>query len=105
HKYIMAQAAALLGDLSARGGDVERALIHYGDAIARYTDLGQSREIAEHELDAAETLLDRAGPADASAAAARLARARENVEREGLSDLDLRLQLLLARARASSGDP
>jgi transcriptional regulator with GAF, ATPase, and Fis domain/tRNA A-37 threonylcarbamoyl transferase component Bud32 len=104
HKYIKAQATALLGDLAARAGDVDRALIHYGDAIARYGDLGQTREIAEHELDAAETLLDRGGPADSSAAAARLAAARDHITREGLRDLDLRLQLLLARTRLAAGD-
>jgi transcriptional regulator with GAF, ATPase, and Fis domain/predicted Ser/Thr protein kinase len=104
-KYIIAQATVLLGDLSARAGDVERALIHYDDAIVRYTELGQTREIAEHHLDAAEALLDRGGPADASAAAARLSAARTPIEREGLSDLDLRLSLLLSRARLLSGEP
>ena len=63
----------MLGDLAARGNDIDRALIHYDDAIARYAELGQTREVAEHHLDAAEALLDRGGPADASAAAARLA--------------------------------
>jgi serine/threonine-protein kinase PknK len=103
-KYNQAQATALLGDVAARTGDVERALIHYDDAIARYGELGQTREIAEHNLDAAEALLDRGGPADPSAAAARLSAARERVAHEGLSDLELRLDLLLARARLASGD-
>jgi transcriptional regulator with GAF, ATPase, and Fis domain/tRNA A-37 threonylcarbamoyl transferase component Bud32 len=103
-KYIRAQATALLGDLSARAGDVERALIHYDDAIARYAELGQMREVAEHHLDAADVLLDRGGPADASAAAARLASARGPIEREKLGDLGLRLQLSLARTRLSSGE-
>ncbi len=103
-KYIKAQATVLLGDLAARAGDVDRALIHYGDAIARYGELGQTREIAEHELDAAETLLDRGGPADSSAAAARLAAAREHIAREGLADFEPRLQLLLARTRLAAGE-
>ncbi len=104
-KYIQAQATALLGDVAARTGDVERALIHYDDAIARYGELGQTREIAEHNLDAAEALLDRGGPVDPSAAAARLSAAREHITREGLSDLELRLDTLLGRARLASGDP
>lgn len=103
-KYIEAQATALHGDLAAREGDVERALIHYDDAIGRYADLGQCREVAEHHLDAAEVLLDRGGPADASAAAARLAAAREPIERDALPDLSLRLSLLLSRARLLSSD-
>ena len=103
-KYIEAQATALLGDLAARGGDIDLALIQYDDAIARYAALGQTREIAEHNLDAAEALLDRGGPADASAAAARLAVARERIGRESLTDCELRLDLLLARARLASGD-
>ena len=103
-KYIVAQATVLLGDLAARGGDLERALIHYDDAIVRYTELGQTREVAEHHLDAAEALLDRGGPADASAAAARLAAARGPIERDSLTDLALRLQLLLARTRLASGE-
>jgi serine/threonine-protein kinase PknK len=103
-KYIRAQATALLGDLAARAGDVERALIHYDDAIARYAELGQNREVAEHHLDAADALLDRGGPADASAAAARLASARGPIEREKLVDIGLRLQLSLARTRLSSGE-
>jgi hypothetical protein len=55
-------------------------------------------------LDAAEALLDRGGPADFSAAAARLAAAREHIEREGLVDLGLRLSLLLSRTRLASGE-
>jgi len=104
HKYIEAQATALLGELAARAGDMDRALIQYDDAIARYSELGQTREIAEHNLDAAEALLDRGGPADASAAAARLSAARDRIGREGLVDCELRLDLLLARARLASGD-
>ena len=56
-------------DLAARTGDVEQALIRYDDGLARYATLGRTRELIEHNLDAAETLLNRAGPADASAAA------------------------------------
>ncbi|MGD8858412.1 MAG: sigma 54-interacting transcriptional regulator [Myxococcales bacterium] len=104
-RYVEAQATALLGELAARMGDVEQALIHYDDALARYAELGQKREVADHNLDAAEALLDRAGPADASAAAARLATAREAIERHDLDDLKLTLDLLLARAMLTSGDP
>lgn len=104
HKYIRAQTSALFGDLAARSGDLDHALIHYDDAITRYAELGQTREIAEHHLDAAEALLDRGGPADTSAAAARLATAREPIAREKIADLEPRLTLLLARARIASGE-
>ena len=103
-RYIEAQATALTGDLAARAGDVDRALIRYDDALAKYQALGQTREVADHNLDAAEALLDRAGPADASAAAARLASAREHIDNEGLDDLRLRLDMLTSRARLVSGD-
>src|SRR5215471_5421233 len=62
------------------------------------------REVAEHNLDAAEALLDRNGPVDPSAAAARLATARERIEREKMEDLRLRLDELVARARLANGD-
>jgi transcriptional regulator with GAF, ATPase, and Fis domain/serine/threonine protein kinase len=104
HKFIVAQATTLLADLLARTGQVDEALIHYDDAIARYTKLGQTRELAERHLDAAEALLDRGGPVDPSAAAARLATAREQIDREKLDDLRLRFELLIARARLANGD-
>jgi serine/threonine-protein kinase PknK len=104
HRYLTAQVSAVRGDIAARTGDVERALIHYDDAIARYRELGQKREVADHELDAAEALLDRNGPADASAAAARLASARSAVDADDLTDLRLRLDLLLARGRIAGGE-
>jgi len=103
-RYIEAQATVLLGELSAREGDIDKALIHYDQGIARYAQLGQSREVADHNLDAAEALLDRGGPADASAAVARLAAAREPIEQQGLADLKLRHALLVGRARVASGD-
>jgi serine/threonine-protein kinase PknK len=104
HRYIAAQATALWADLHSRCAQVDQALIIYDDAIARYTALGQTREVAEHNLDAAEALLDRNGPVDASAAAARLATARERIEREQFEDLRLRLDPLVARARLANGD-
>jgi serine/threonine-protein kinase PknK len=103
-RYIEAQGTVLLGDLSAREGDIDKALIHYDQGIALYAQLGQTREVADHNLDAAEALLDRGGPADASAAVARLAAAREPIEQQGLADLKLRHALLVGRARVASGD-
>ncbi len=103
-KYVAAQATGALGDLAAHTGDADAALSHYDDAIARYVQLGQNREVAEAHLDAAEALLDRDGPMDASAAAARLAIARKHIDHERLEDFRLRLKLLLARARLASGD-
>ena len=104
NKFVAAQATALLADLLARTGQVDEALIQYDNAIARYTKLGQTRELAEHHLDAAEALLDRCGPVDPSAAAARLATAREQIDREHIEDLRLRVELLIARARLANGD-
>jgi serine/threonine-protein kinase PknK len=94
----------LRADLLSRTGDVERALIQYDDAIARFVALGQTREVAEHNLDAAEMLLNRGGAADASAAAAYVARARERLAQEQADDLRLRLDLVVARVRLANGD-
>jgi transcriptional regulator with GAF, ATPase, and Fis domain/predicted Ser/Thr protein kinase/Tfp pilus assembly protein PilF len=104
HAFIVAQATHLLADLCARTGQVDTALIRYDDAIVRYTKLGQTRELAELNLDAAEALLDRGGPVDASAAAARLATARAQIEVEEIEDLRLRVELLIARARLANAD-
>jgi len=105
HRYLVAQGKAVLGDLRARTGDVDRALIHYDEAITIYDKLGQAREMAEHHLDAAEALLDRGGPADPSAAVARLSLARKHLADGGEEDeLKLRLQLLLARTQLDNGD-
>ena len=101
----VAQLTIVAADLAARTGDVEQALIKYDDGLARYANLGRTRELIEHNLDAAETLLNRAGPADASAAALYLSRAREHLTREQADDLQLRLDLLVARARLLSGEP
>ncbi|MEY4579829.1 MAG: hypothetical protein RL701_4532, partial [Pseudomonadota bacterium] len=101
----VAHLTALSADLAARTGDLEQALIRYDDALLRYSGLGRTREVSEHNLDAAEALLNRAGPADASAAAPYLSRAREHLAREQADDLRLRLELLVARARLESGEP
>jgi transcriptional regulator with GAF, ATPase, and Fis domain/tetratricopeptide (TPR) repeat protein/predicted Ser/Thr protein kinase len=103
-RYFMAQMIGQSADLHARTGQVDQALIGYDDAIARYIELGQTREVAEHNLDAAEALLDRNGPVDASAAAARLATARERIEKEQMDDLRMRLDMLVARVRLANGE-
>jgi len=101
----VAQLTAFAAELSARTGEVDRALIGFDDAIARYSALGRTREVIDYSLKAAEALLDRGGPADASAAAPYLARAREHLAREQADDLRQRLDLLVARARLESGEP
>jgi len=101
----VAQLTALAAELSARTGEVDRALIGFDDALARYAALGRTREVIDYNLKAAEALLDRGGPADASAAAPYLARAREHLNREQADDLRQRLDLLVARARLESGEP
>ncbi|HKP63146.1 MAG TPA: sigma 54-interacting transcriptional regulator, partial [Polyangiales bacterium] len=103
-RYAAAQATGLSADLLARTSQTDPALMRYDEAIARYNAIGQTREVAEHSLDAAEALLDRNGPVDASAAAARLATARERIEREQMEDLRMRLDLLVARTRVANGD-
>ena len=104
NRYVQAQATALLGDLAARAGDAGEALRHYDDAIARYGALEQSREIADHQLDAAEVLLDRGQPDDVRVAEDRITAARGPIERGPLGDLRLRLALLAARVRTAQGD-
>jgi transcriptional regulator with GAF, ATPase, and Fis domain len=104
NRYVEAQAIALLGDLAARTGDPVGALKHYDDALARYGMLGQTREIADHHLDAAEVLLDRGEADDARVASERIAAARGPIEREGIGDLGPRLALLAARARLAHGE-
>jgi len=103
-RAIAAQATTILAERAAREGNVDVALAGYEDGIARYRALGQKREVAETLLDCAEVLLDRDGPVDASAAAARLAQARTLAEEEGTGDFRLRLRVLLARARGATGD-
>ncbi len=103
-RAIAAQATSVLAERAAREGDVDGALAGYDDATARYRALGQPREVTETLLDSAEVLLDRDGPADASAAAARLAQARALAAEEGTGDFRLRLRVLLARARGAAGD-
>ncbi|MBN1655679.1 MAG: sigma 54-interacting transcriptional regulator [Deltaproteobacteria bacterium] len=103
-KYLAAQATGALGDLASRLGDVETALNNYNKAVQRYLELGQNREVAEAHLDAAEALLNRNAAGDASVAAARLATARDYIDREKLEDFQLRLKLLSARARLATGD-
>jgi len=103
-RAIAAQATSVLAERAAREGDVDAALVGYDDAHARYRALGQPREVTETLLDSAEILLDRDGPADASAATARLARARTLIDAEGQGEFRLRLRVLLARARGAAGD-
>jgi transcriptional regulator with GAF, ATPase, and Fis domain/tetratricopeptide (TPR) repeat protein len=103
-RAIAAQATTVLAERAAREGSIDVALAGYDDGVARYRALGQKREVTETLLDSAEVLLDRDGPVDASAAAARLAEARSLAEEEGTGDFKLRLRVLLARARGATGD-
>ena len=99
-----AQALHVLADVDARTGEHESALARYEAAAARFTQLSRTHEVTEICLDAAELLLDRGGISDISAGAAKLALARELLERHAHEDLRPRLRLLLARARAAHGD-
>ncbi|MDB4985652.1 MAG: Response regulator of zinc sigma-54-dependent two-component system [Myxococcaceae bacterium] len=102
--HSQAHALHVLADVEARSGQSETALARYEAAAARYAPLGRTHETAEIWLDAAELLLDRGGVSDVSAGSARVALARDLIERHVHEDLRPRLRLLLARARAAHGD-
>ncbi len=102
--HLQGHALTILAALDARSGEAETALARYDAAAACYSRLGRPHELAEIWLDAAEVLLDRGGVSDISAAAAKLASARELVERHDNQSLRRRLRLLIARARAGNGD-
>jgi transcriptional regulator with GAF, ATPase, and Fis domain/predicted Ser/Thr protein kinase len=102
--HSLAKALHILGDVDAREGDVESAQARYEAAAARWRRLGRTHELADAWLDAAEALLDRGGVSDFSAGSAKVALARELIERHGHDDRRPRLRLLLARARAGNGD-
>ncbi len=99
-----ALATQTLGDVAARALEYEVALGRYDAAASAFKKLGRSRELVHAWLDSAEVLLDRADPSDASAAATKLAQARELIEQHVIDDFRLRLRFLLARARAAHGD-
>ncbi len=101
-----ARAARALGRIAAAREDTDGALRWYDEATARLRDVDEAGpELAITYLDAAEALLDRDGPVDSSAAAARLAEARDHVDAAHADPLRPRLALLLARARGATGDP
>jgi transcriptional regulator with GAF, ATPase, and Fis domain len=102
-----ARASAVLSVLDARAGDIDRALVRADVAISRMRSAGCLEEMAAVMLNAAEALLLRDGPGDLSAAAARLADARNALAADGAAaePLRTRLRILLAWARgAATGD-
>jgi transcriptional regulator with GAF, ATPase, and Fis domain len=106
-----AHALAVLSIVDARGGDFDRALARADVAIAKLRGAERRLDAAAVMLDAAESLLLRDGPADLSAAAARLAHARTELGKVPESeDVDpaassrARLRMLLAWARGATGD-
>ncbi|MCB9591788.1 MAG: sigma-54-dependent Fis family transcriptional regulator [Sandaracinaceae bacterium] len=101
-----AVACRTLGRVAASARDTDGALQRYDEAVGWLRDVEPSSEtMAVTYLDAAETLLDRDGPVDSSAAAARLADARDHIDASGQERLRPRLGLLLGRARGATGDP
>jgi serine/threonine-protein kinase PknK len=124
------QALSLLAVLDANEGMLERAIQRWDSAVQRLregsVDADSARWAVGSLCDAAEALLDRDGPADISAAAARLATARALCAGSGLAGagaaasmssfalnapedgedrpLLLRLRLLLDRARGATSD-
>ena len=98
-------AARVLGRVSAARGEVEAALQRFDEAVSHLRHAEDATDLlAETYLDAAEALLDRDGPVDSSAAAGRLAEARDHVDGGRLDRLRPRLAMLLARARGANGD-
>jgi transcriptional regulator with GAF, ATPase, and Fis domain len=98
-------AARVLGRVAAARADVESALRRFDEAVSHLRNAEDASELlAETYLDAAEALLDRDGPVDSSAAAGRLAEARDHVDGGRLERLRPRLAILLARARGANGD-
>ena len=102
---VAAEGLALLAGVDAGRGELTRALSNWDEAATRLGALGRPGSAASALLDAADTLLDRDGAADVSAAASRLAAARTFVRDAGIAALEPRLRLLLARARGATGDP
>ncbi len=100
-----ARASRALGRIAAGREDAETSLRHLDEAIGLLRDADDPTEMAATYLDAAEVLLDRDGPVDVSAAAARLADARDLIDGAGSERLRPRLALLLGRARGATGDP
>jgi len=99
-------AARTLGRVAAAAGDVDAALHRFDEALGSLREIEDASEaLAETYLDAAEALLDRDGPVDSSAAAARIADARDHIDAGGHDRLRVRLGLLLGRARGATGDP
>jgi transcriptional regulator with GAF, ATPase, and Fis domain len=99
-----ARAARALGRVAAGRLDTDAALRRFDEALSHLRDAPDGAAAAAASLDAAEALLDRDGPVDASAATARIAEARDHVEGSGARSLRPRLALLLGRARAAAGD-
>lgn len=100
-----ARAARALGRVAAACEDGETALRRFDESIAELRHTDGAIEMAATYLDAAELLLDRDGPVDVSAAAARLADARDLIDGADAAELRPRLALLLGRARGATGDP
>ena len=127
------EALALLALVDGREGLLDRAVVRWDAAVQRLRegDATMLRWSVRASCDAAEALLDRDGPADISAAAARLASARALLSTAGLAGsvrsatssisatestvilqsadaedrpLLLRLRLLLDRARGATSD-
>ena len=103
-----------LAALTAQGlakegqGEVDEALRCFDDSIARCKgsdDPTLLRAHAESLLLSARALLSRDGPADASAAATRLAEARRLIDEHSIGDLQAMLNLGVARALLSNGSP
>jgi transcriptional regulator with GAF, ATPase, and Fis domain len=102
---LRAHAIGALAAVDAREGHLERAIARWDEGSHVLRDRGHHADQAVLLLDAAEALLDRDGPADVSAAAARLAAARAVIGEHAIEALRARLRLLLARARGATGDP
>ena len=97
-------ALSALAGVDAREGHLERAIARWDEASTSLREKERYDASASALLDAAEALLDRDGPADVSAAASRLAAARDEIGDRALDGLRPRLRMLLASARGATGD-
>ena len=94
--------ARVAGRVAAASLDVDDALFRYDGALALAKGAQYDEEICLTQLEAAEVLMDRGGPSDSSAAAARLADARDHAGAQ--LGVQVRLQIALQRARGAAGD-
>lgn len=100
---VYAQGVALMGDIQVRTHQHAEGLQSYQEAIEIFQVLGQTREVAEAQLDAAEASLGYQVPPDTARADAFLIAASKELEKGDLADLRSRLSMLMGLRDAQLG--